>query len=106
MAFTINASAPNSFDGFHTFRLGNRMDLDLHRCAQEGFRPKQRAKAMGHEMVIQIFTRLPLPKHAEAILVFNVAKNSIAEAARFFTRRRNHRLKRLHKLPLFFRKNV
>jgi len=57
-------------------------------------------------MMVQIFSGFPLLKQAEKALVFNIAKNGIAQTTGFLSRRLDQGEKRLHNLQLLFRKYV
>ncbi len=57
-------------------------------------------------MMIQIFTGFPLLQQAETVFVFDTAKDGMAQATRFLSRRPDHGEKRLHDLHLLFRKYV
>jgi len=57
-------------------------------------------------MMIQISTGLPLLQQAETVLVFDIAKNSIAQTTHFLARRFDHGQKGLHNLQLLFREYV
>ena len=57
-------------------------------------------------MMIQIFTGFPLLQQAEAVFVFDIARNGIAQATLFLARRFDHGQKGLHDLQLLFRKCV
>jgi hypothetical protein len=93
-------------NGFHTFRFGYGVDLDFRRFTQKCHCSEQNAESMRPDMMVQIFTGRPLLHQAETVPVFDIAKEGIAQAARFLSRWFDHGDKRLRKLQLFFRNYV
>jgi len=57
-------------------------------------------------MMIQIFSGFPLLQDIETVLVRNIAKKGIAQAARFRLRLPDQGEKGLHDLQAFFRNDV
>jgi hypothetical protein len=57
-------------------------------------------------MMLQIFAGFPLLHQVEKVLVFDIAKDGIAQTTRFLSRWSDHGEKRLRNLQLLFRKYV